>query len=124
MITTETFDSVWDAIADTPEQAANMRTRAEGDRTGERLDPLQIRIAIQPGPFHEGSLPVPKQEAVIKHLWKPTGAGETWLIVEYRAGTGSATAAAQHGKFLGVTVGPINQGRLRRRQHLGAGIID
>jgi predicted XRE-type DNA-binding protein len=29
MMTTETFDSVWDAIADTPEQAANMRTRAE-----------------------------------------------------------------------------------------------
>jgi len=26
---TETFSSVWDAIADTPEQAANFRTRAE-----------------------------------------------------------------------------------------------
>lgn len=26
---TETFNSVWDAIADTPEQAANLRTRAE-----------------------------------------------------------------------------------------------
>jgi len=26
---TETYDSVWDAIADTPEQAANLRTRAE-----------------------------------------------------------------------------------------------
>ena len=25
----ETFDSVWDAIADTPEEAANLRTRAE-----------------------------------------------------------------------------------------------
>lgn len=25
----ETYSSVWDAIADTPEQAANMRTRAE-----------------------------------------------------------------------------------------------
>lgn len=24
-----TFDSVWDALADTPEQAANLRTRAE-----------------------------------------------------------------------------------------------
>lgn len=26
---TETFTSVWDAIADTPEQAANLRTRSE-----------------------------------------------------------------------------------------------
>ena len=26
---TETFTSVWDAIADTPEQAANLRARAE-----------------------------------------------------------------------------------------------
>ncbi|TSD88480.1 XRE family transcriptional regulator [Mycobacterium sp. KBS0706] len=26
---TQTFDSVWDAIADTPEQAANLRMRAE-----------------------------------------------------------------------------------------------
>ena len=26
---TETYASVWDAIADTPEQAANLRTRAE-----------------------------------------------------------------------------------------------
>jgi predicted XRE-type DNA-binding protein len=26
---TETFNSVWDAIADTPEQAANLRARAE-----------------------------------------------------------------------------------------------
>ena len=25
----ETFDSVWDALADTPEQAANLRARAE-----------------------------------------------------------------------------------------------
>ncbi|WP_026873300.1 helix-turn-helix domain-containing protein [Inquilinus limosus] len=25
----ETFDSVWNAIADTPEEAANLRTRAE-----------------------------------------------------------------------------------------------
>ena len=25
----KSFDSVWDAIADTPEQAANLRTRAE-----------------------------------------------------------------------------------------------
>ena len=25
----ETFDSVWDAIADTPEQAANLRARAD-----------------------------------------------------------------------------------------------
>ncbi len=29
MIETEIFASVWDAIADTPEQAANLRTRAE-----------------------------------------------------------------------------------------------
>jgi predicted XRE-type DNA-binding protein len=29
MTNTETFDSVWDAIADTPEQAANLRVRAE-----------------------------------------------------------------------------------------------
>ena len=26
---TESYDSVWDAIADTPEQAANLRARAE-----------------------------------------------------------------------------------------------
>lgn len=26
---TETYDSVWDALADTPEQAANLRARAE-----------------------------------------------------------------------------------------------
>ena len=26
---TEKFDSVWDAIADTPEEAANLRVRAE-----------------------------------------------------------------------------------------------
>ncbi|MGO1075451.1 helix-turn-helix domain-containing protein [Inquilinus sp. CA228] len=25
----ESFDSVWDAVADTPEEAANLRTRAE-----------------------------------------------------------------------------------------------
>lgn len=29
MNTIETFASVWDALADTPEQAANMRTRSE-----------------------------------------------------------------------------------------------
>lgn len=29
MTESETFDSVWDAIADTPEEAANLRTRAE-----------------------------------------------------------------------------------------------
>lgn len=29
MSTTETFDSVWDALADTPGQAANLRARAE-----------------------------------------------------------------------------------------------
>ncbi|MDY7537703.1 XRE family transcriptional regulator [Undibacterium sp. RTI2.1] len=29
MLTTDTRASVWDAIADTPEQAANMRTRSE-----------------------------------------------------------------------------------------------
>lgn len=29
MTTTDTYASVWDAIADTPEQAANMRTRSE-----------------------------------------------------------------------------------------------
>lgn len=29
MIEMETFSNVWDAIADTPEQAANLRTRAE-----------------------------------------------------------------------------------------------
>jgi predicted XRE-type DNA-binding protein len=29
MNTENTFTSVWDAIADTPEQAANMRTRSE-----------------------------------------------------------------------------------------------
>ncbi len=29
MSKTETFDSVWDAIADSPEQAANLRARAE-----------------------------------------------------------------------------------------------
>ena len=28
-IKTERYDSVWDAIADTPEQAANLRARAE-----------------------------------------------------------------------------------------------
>jgi predicted XRE-type DNA-binding protein len=26
---TQTFDSVWDAVADTPEEAANLRMRAE-----------------------------------------------------------------------------------------------
>lgn len=29
MTKTETFGSVWDALADTPEQAANLRARAE-----------------------------------------------------------------------------------------------
>ena len=29
MTRTEEFDSVWDALADTPEQAANLRARAE-----------------------------------------------------------------------------------------------
>ena len=29
MTKTESYDSVWDAIADTPEQAANLQTRAE-----------------------------------------------------------------------------------------------
>jgi predicted XRE-type DNA-binding protein len=29
MTKTQTFNSVWDAIADTPEQAANLRARAE-----------------------------------------------------------------------------------------------
>lgn len=29
MTRTETYASVWDALADTPEQAANLRTRAE-----------------------------------------------------------------------------------------------
>jgi len=29
MIETETFNSVWDAIADTPEQAANLQARSE-----------------------------------------------------------------------------------------------
>jgi predicted XRE-type DNA-binding protein len=29
MINTETFNCVWDAIADTPEQAANLQARAE-----------------------------------------------------------------------------------------------
>lgn len=29
MSRSETFDNVWDAIADTPEQAANLRARAE-----------------------------------------------------------------------------------------------
>ena len=29
MTNTETFNSVWDAIADTPEQAANLQARAE-----------------------------------------------------------------------------------------------
>ena len=29
MIETNTFNSVWDAIADTPEQAANLQARAE-----------------------------------------------------------------------------------------------
>ncbi|WP_343718509.1 helix-turn-helix transcriptional regulator [Inquilinus sp.] len=29
MTESEIFDSVWDAIADTPEEAANLRTRAE-----------------------------------------------------------------------------------------------
>jgi predicted XRE-type DNA-binding protein len=29
MIEIETYDSVWDAIADTPEQAANLQLRAE-----------------------------------------------------------------------------------------------
>lgn len=29
MSKTESYDSVWDAIADTPEQAANLRARAE-----------------------------------------------------------------------------------------------
>jgi predicted XRE-type DNA-binding protein len=29
MSKTETFNSVWDAIADTPEQAANLQTRSE-----------------------------------------------------------------------------------------------
>jgi len=29
MTKTETFSSVWDALADTPEQAANLRARAE-----------------------------------------------------------------------------------------------
>ncbi|MCX7103250.1 MAG: XRE family transcriptional regulator [Methylobacter sp.] len=29
MTTTETFNSVWDVIADTPEQAANLQVRAE-----------------------------------------------------------------------------------------------
>lgn len=29
MTKTETFNSVWDALADTPEQAANLRARAE-----------------------------------------------------------------------------------------------
>lgn len=29
MTESETFGSVWDAIADTPEEAANLRTRAE-----------------------------------------------------------------------------------------------
>jgi len=29
MIETESYDSVWDAISDTPEQAANLRARAE-----------------------------------------------------------------------------------------------
>ena len=29
MTKTETFDSVWDALADTPQQAANLRARAE-----------------------------------------------------------------------------------------------
>ena len=29
MIETKTFNSVWDAIADTPEQAANLQARAE-----------------------------------------------------------------------------------------------
>lgn len=29
MKTTESYKSVWDAIADTPEQAANLRARAE-----------------------------------------------------------------------------------------------
>jgi predicted XRE-type DNA-binding protein len=29
MMTHETYDSIWDAISDTPEQAANLRARAE-----------------------------------------------------------------------------------------------
>jgi len=29
MIETKTFNSVWDAVADTPEQAANLQARAE-----------------------------------------------------------------------------------------------
>ena len=39
MIEVQTFNSVWDAIADTPEQAANLQARAELMR--------QITIIIQ-----------------------------------------------------------------------------
>ena len=39
MIEVQTFNSVWDAIADTPEQAANLKARAELMR--------QITIIIQ-----------------------------------------------------------------------------
>ena len=39
MTKTDEFDSVWDALADTPEQAANLRARAELMR--------QIAVIIQ-----------------------------------------------------------------------------
>lgn len=42
MIEIETFKSVWDAIADTPEQAANLQARADVLVIGQDALPMSI----------------------------------------------------------------------------------
>lgn len=37
-----TFASVWDALADTPQQAANLRGMSRSRRSGSQLDPETI----------------------------------------------------------------------------------
>jgi hypothetical protein len=55
-IKAETYGSVWDAIADTPEEAANLRARAElmkknrCYREGKRLDPRRSGSPLRRDP--------------------------------------------------------------------------
>ena len=89
----------------------------------ERFDADEVRVGVEARPLDERTLPIPEEQAAVEVFGEAIGLLERRRVVEDRPGAGRAAAFAELGPFLGVLVGPIDEGRRRGREVVQARVV-
>ena len=114
------------AVVEEPEGAVGGEESIGGafdfDGEGEVFDGGEFFVFIEAGPFEEGSVPVPEEEAVVVVGGEAVGFFKVGLVVENGTGAGSAAAFFQLGEFFGIGVGVVDEGGLGGREFFFSGV--